>query len=93
MNVMEERWHVQEEPDDPHRWEVFWSTEFCARTADPNERRIILRSDIMSDRQWRSSPSYVEHVRHSGTFNSMLAVVPDDPGLLTRLHLRPRAGS
>lgn len=85
MNL-EERWYVDEEPSDPHGWEVFWSTEACARTADPYERRIILTSDIMSDRQWRTSPSYVEHVRDSGMFHNMLAVLPDDPGLLTRLH-------
>ncbi len=78
--------HVDEEPDDPHFWDLFWSTEACVRTADPTTREVMLLSDTVSDRQWRSTEIWVEYTRHTGLFHSMMAILPDPAGHLVRLH-------
>jgi DNA-binding CsgD family transcriptional regulator len=73
-------------PPDPHYWELYRSADACSyadRTGDIVN--VAKLSDFVSDRQWRSSPMYIDYC--FGRARTLMAYLPDEPGHRTRLYL------
>jgi DNA-binding CsgD family transcriptional regulator len=77
----------------PVFWLHYWDCPPCSypeRTGD--FRSVMKTSDYYSERQWLSSPMYVEYLRYFSVGHELITCLPGGPGESIRLLLRREHG-
>ena len=80
------------EPDHPF-WRHYAATPACSyptRTGD--HRTVTMRSDFCSEREWRASPMYVDHLSDEGILHDLMGPLPS-AGTRSRRLLWFRSGT
>lgn len=77
----------------PTFWSHYWDCPPCSYPERTGDFRSVMKiSDFYSERQWHSSPMYVEYLRYFSVGHELIACLPAQPGKSIRLLLRRERG-